>query len=1291
MKSSQSRRGSKLRARRPSIASPFGGWARLSGTTHRTLRNEPLEQRQMLSAAPIAVSDTATTLLNTTVPVNVLANDADPDGTLDPTTVALVSGPSNGLAAINPVNGQIIYTPNNGFVGQETILYTVRDNSGDLSNVASLAIDVLAGSAAPIAQDDLTGTQEDTPVVINILANDLAFGSPIAPSTVEITTAPTKGSLVVNGVTGVVTYNPDTNVADLMNPDGFQYRVRNAAGQVSNIATVVIGVAPVTDPPLTTDDFRVVAEDSIGTIIPVLLNDTPVGNDGTIDPTTLTIVEFATNGVAQIIGGNVIYTPNANFNGADSFTYIVAQSDGVFSLPATVNIFVVPENDAPVAVNDTGQLFEDTQTVFDVLANDFDTDSQIDPTSVTIISGPSNGIAAVDPVSGDIFYTPQPGFFGSDSLVYAMRDNSGLASNFATLSIEVLEVNDLPVAANDSAFMVEDGGPLAINILSNDFDPNGTIDPTSVVLQSTTQNGLLAINPVTGVATYTPNANFNGVDGFSYRVKDNDGGFSNVATVSISVQGVNDLPVLFDDSVVTPVNTPIVIPVSALGFDVDGVLDFNTISIVQNVTNGNLLVNNTNGNLTYVPNPGFGGLDGFTFRVRDNEGGLSNLSTVSIRVGEAITISGSVYLDANDNGFREAGETGIPNVQITIDKVDGPVTFTEVVFTNANGDYFLNSSTNFGSLPGGVYTIRETQPVQFLDGKESPGFPPPSGPAANDQYSLITIPSGVNASGYNFGERGLALGFLNPALSGRFFASTVTPQGFDVMGGSPSNLNLAAGNVWFALDNGWDGTLDLSAAYNPAIGGVSMTLLDANLNPVQSSATNTGNEFIHAANNVGTPYIVQLSGTNPNVNLSAINVVPQAAVMPVDMEDSIGTHNPATATFFLRYSNDTGVADASPFNYGASQANWVPLSGDWNGDGIDSPGVYDPVSSTFFLRNSSDAGTPDAGHFTFGQPGWVPITGDWNGDGIDTIGVYNPATATYFLRNANTSGVADVPAFNYGMPGWTPIAGDWDGNGTDTIGAYNSATATYFLRNSNTTGVADVAAFNYGLAGWTPIAGDWDGNGTDTVGTYNSSTATYFLRNSNTVGVADINPINFGQAGWLPIVGNWMHDGSPLVAAAGEVQSSAVNEQLSIDAVMPVLNEAIGRWIEAGIDPPGAELLSTVDVQIVDLGGSQLGRASGNRILLDINAAGHGWFVDPSLDDDDEFTQLATDGLLANADSDAAGRIDLLTVLAHELGHVMGLPDLANDDDAVMTESLAEGVRRLPTAAEADAAFGSYL
>ena len=249
--------------------------------------------------------------------------------------------------------------------------------------------------------------------------------------------------------------------------------------------------------------------------------------------------------------------------------------------------------------------------------------------------------------------------------------------------------------------------------------------------------------------------------------------------------------------------------------------------------------------------------------------------------------------------------------------------------------------------------------------------------------------------------------------------------------------------------------------------------------------------------------------------------------------DTIGVYNPATATFFLRNSNTSGVADIT-FNYG--MPNWIPITGDWNNDGTDTIGVYNPATATFFLRDSNTSGVADH-MFNYGMPNWTPIAGDWNNDGTDTIGLYDPNTATFFLRNSNTTGVADH-TFNYGMPNWTPLAGDWNNDGTDTIGVYNPATATFFLRDSNTSGVAD-HTFNYGMPNWIPITGDWDVDGDDTVGLYNATTATFFLRNTNSSGVADYT-FNYGMLNWTPLVGDWEGNGglsSPLSVQAAELGS----------------------------------------------------------------------------------------------------------------------------------------------------------
>ena len=276
-----------------------------------------------------------------------------------------------------------------------------------------------------------------------------------------------------------------------------------------------------------------------------------------------------------------------------------------------------------------------------------------------------------------------------------------------------------------------------------------------------------------------------------------------------------------------------------------------------------------------------------------------------------------------------------------------------------------------------------------------------------------------------------------------------------------------------------------------------------------------------------------VTGTTSSANFPTRNPVqpslagsPNAFIARISPVVTVGLHNPATSTFFLRNSNTSGVADLT-FAYGPAGAGWIPLVGHWTGPGTTTVGLYNPATGTFFLRTSNTGGIADL-TFTYGPAGagWIPLVGDWTGQGKVTVGLYDPLTSTFYLHNSNTGGVADL-TFTYGPAGagWIPIAGDWTGNGVDTVGLYNPFTSTFFLRNSNTSGIADLT-FTYGPAGagWIPLASDWTGQGRVTVGLYDPVTSTFYLRNSNSSGVADLT-FGYGPAGasppWRPVAGVW--------------------------------------------------------------------------------------------------------------------------------------------------------------------------
>jgi hypothetical protein len=149
-------------------------------------------------------------------------------------------------------------------------------------------------------------------------------------------------------------------------------------------------------------------------------------------------------------------------------------------------------------------------------------------------------------------------------------------------------------------------------------------------------------------------------------------------------------------------------------------------------------------------------------------------------------------------------------------------------------------------------------------------------------------------------------------------------------------------------------------------------------------------------------------------------------------------------------------------------------------------------------------------------------------------------------------------------------------------------------------------------------------------------------------------------------------------------------ESLSQQDLLPLVQRAIADWEAAGLDASMVQRLREVEIRIADLPGDMLGMAYRRGIVLDANAAGHGWFVDSTPWLDEEFELLET-GLQARRDSAAAAGVDLLTVLAHELGHTLGLGDVHEMEhpDGVMADVLGAGTRRAPAAGDVDAIFGS--
>jgi hypothetical protein len=276
--------------------------------------------------------------------------------------------------------------------------------------------------------------------------------------------------------------------------------------------------------------------------------------------------------VAVDVNGAVIYTPPAGFTGATSFTYRLF--DGIAtSNTATVNLTVNANNTNPVAVAESFTTLQATalSTHFDrsILANDSDVDLSggFIGMKAVLVTGPTpaQGTLTLNP-DGTFLFTPNAAFIGNATFTYKANDGSR-DSNTVTVTIAVTQNNLAPPVATNDNYSVNNNATLTVTaatgVLANDTDADGnpltavaTIGPNNLIIGP--NHGSLAINS-DGSFTFVPRRFFNGTDSFTYRAFDG-AFFSNVATVTITVNAVNVPPAAIGDTFYTQTNTPLTVP-----------------------------------------------------------------------------------------------------------------------------------------------------------------------------------------------------------------------------------------------------------------------------------------------------------------------------------------------------------------------------------------------------------------------------------------------------------------------------------------------------------------------------------------------------------------------------------------------------------------------------------------------------------------------------------------------------------------------------------------------------------
>jgi VCBS repeat-containing protein len=385
-----------------------------------------------------------------------------------------------------------------------------------------------------------------------------------------------------------------------------------------------------------------------------------------------------------------------------SYTYFAraVYTDGTLSDPSNV-VTVFAVNDPPAAAGDDYATDEDTpfaQAAPGVLFNDTDADGGGTPTAA-LVSGPSHGTLALNS-DGSFLYTPAANYHGPDAFTYRADDGPAQGSS-ATVNITVNPVNDVPMATGEAYATAEDV-PLVVaapGVLANDSDLEG---PTlTAVLASGPSHGMLALAP-DGSFTYTPAANYNGPDQFTYSA--NDGAASSAAAVvSLTITPVNDAPSFTIDIADRAINangTTGPIPFTIADDDLAGVSVSGSSSNTTLVPNANIVFGGSGANrtVTVTPAPNKTGSSTITVKVTDGSG-LMATDTFALTVNANYTFCGIQNVPPPYGSKFKTGST-IP-----------------MKWGFKHGSYFVDSGsvghmvTVTGPMPGGpIRTYTNTDP-----------------------------------------------------------------------------------------------------------------------------------------------------------------------------------------------------------------------------------------------------------------------------------------------------------------------------------------------------------------------------------------------------------------------------------------------------------------------------------------------------------------------------------------------------------------------------------------------------
>ena len=776
--------------------------------------------RVEMNCPPTAANDTATTTEDVAVEISVLANDSDPDG--DTLTVTAAGDPPRGSATFTA--SKVTYTPDPEVCGPpaDVFSYTIDDGHGHTATGA-ISVTINCANDTPSAVDDAAATPEDTPVTIQVLANDTDPDG----DTLSLTAVGTAshGTASANGA--AVVYTPN---AGYCGPDSFTYTASDSA--LTATATVTVSVTCAADSPSAVDDVLTVAEDTQGSVNVVANDSDPDG-----DTLTVTAVTDPPHGTVTNNGdGTVGYKGSQNYCGNDSFSYTV--SDGALTDTATVTVTVTCVNDAPVTVDDAATTPEDTNIHVHVRANDSDPDG--DTLTVVSLTDPPHGTAVI--AADAASYTPDANFCGNDTFDYTLRDPSG-ATAVGHVFVTVTCVNDPPVIGAVAPITTTWGTPVNVALTVTDADASDTATFSLV-------SGPDGAAVVGNTFMWTPAAAQVGVHTVKVRVTDSAGAFSET-TFTVTVNR-RPTAIVYGGATTGQYSDPATV-IATLTDTLSGTgiagrtVSFNLNSLAASATTAGNGVAATSmlllapagpatlstafaGDPAYLPST-----DGDAFTLA-KEAVVARFTGTHVSAAGAVTLSASVTEDAD--GFLGSA---LATVTVTFAAVGGSNLCTATVSVNGVGTGTATCTT--ASLPVGSRAVTAT-----VGGPSYTGLV---------DVSAFTVAAPESGDAAGSGQIGLGDDFAFQAKAGRKGAPPVGDAVHVFVSGSTAYVVSAPSLA--SLTRSCTGGNPKVCSATVQAGGATVTAIDLNTGaatPVAGTATIR----VDATDNTPDRYAVTITG-----------------------------------------------------------------------------------------------------------------------------------------------------------------------------------------------------------------------------------------------------------------------------------------------------------------------------------------------------------------------------------------------------------------------------------------------